>query len=405
MDVKCVLRGSPFHFVPMNAPTETSKPLKYTPPPKLVQNISADSPLNRYKNAIKSRISESIEIPKKKPKRMQPFMMADKYSKPGDESDPEILPCPIPEESSEHEPVILPLPQSKDEIEPEILSKPAPELLIEQEVEVLPEPEPEVVSEPEPEVTSEPELEPEVSATSKIDSTQKSKPTVNYGRHGRSYSLMDDEMDMSFITPKPPPELLIEPVVEVLPEPEPEVISEPEPELLTIPKTDVMPNSKPNANYGRHGRSYALMEDEMDVPFDFLAAPKPAPELLIEPEVKVSSKPKVLKEAEPDSVILTEPKPEVIPESKVALALKPEMDAPFDFLAAPIQEPMKSSKPEVDPKVKFLEKKPQVKNENPESESISDINAGHDSKPKALASILTESIGRVSNANRMRAKV
>ena len=279
-------------------------------------------------------------------------------------------------------------------------------MLIEQEVEVLPEPEPEVVSEPEPEVTSEPELEPEVSATSKIDSTQKSKPTVNYGRHGRSYSLMDDEMDMSFITPKPPPELLIEPVVEVLPEPEPEVISEPEPELLTILKTDVTPNSKPNSNYGRYGRSYALMEDEMDVPFDFLAAPKPAPELLIEPEVKVSSKPKVLKEAEPDSVILTEPKPEVIPESKVALALKPEMDAPFDFLAAPIQEPMKSSKPEVDPKVNLLlEKKPQVKNENHESESISDINAGHDSKPKALASILTESIGRVSNANRMRAKV
>ena len=409
--MKCVLRGSPFHFVPMNAPMETSKPLNYTPPPKPVQNKSADSPLNRYKNAIKSRISESIDIPKKKPKRMQPFMMADKYSKPGEESDPEILPCPIPEESSETELVVLQLPQSMSEIEPEMLPKPAAELLIEQEVEVLPEPEPEVVSEPEPEVISEPEPDViskrEVLEISKMDSTQKSKPTANYGRHGRSYSLMDDEMDMSFITPKPPPELLIEPVVEVLPELEPEVVSEPEPELLTIPKTDVTPNSKPNANYGRHGRSYALMEDEMDVPFDFLAAPKPPPELLTEPEVEVLSKPEVLKEAEPDSgVILTEPKPEVIPESKVALALKPEMDAPFDFLAAPIQEPMKGSKPEVDPKVNLhLEKKPQVKNENHKSESISDIIAGHDSKPKALASILTESIGRVSNANRMRAKV
>ena len=173
MVVKCVLRCGPLHFVPMHAPMETSKPLKYTPPPKPVQNKSADSPLNRYKNAIKSRISESIDIPKKKPKRMQPFLMTDKYSKPGEEFDPEILPCPIPEESSETELVVLQLPQSMSEIEPEMLPKPAAELLIEQEVEVLPEPEPEVVSEPEPEVISEPEPDViskrEVLEISKID--------------------------------------------------------------------------------------------------------------------------------------------------------------------------------------------------------------------------------------------
>ena len=248
-----MLSGGPFHFVPMNAPVETSKPLKYTPPPKPVQNKSADSPLNRYKNAIKSKVSEIIETPKKKPKLMQPFMFADKRSEPEVSSDSEILPCPIPEEESDTE--VLPEPEPFEVEQLERLPRPAPELLIE------PEPEP-----------------------------------------------------------------------EVLPEPEPEVISEPEPEVLSEPEPEVSLKQTPETYYGNHGKSYSVMEDEIEVPFDFLAAPIPA----------------ARKNSIPEGVMA---KPEVV-------TLKPE------------------------------------------------VNVGTvDSEPKPLASILTESIGRVSNANRMKPKV
>ena len=269
-----MLSGGPFHFVPMNAPVETSKPLKYTPPPKPVQNKSADSPLNRYKNAIKSKISESIETPKKKPKLMQPFMFADKRSEPEVLSDSEILPCPIPEE--------------------------------EYDVEVLPEPEPEQV-----------------------------------------------KVEQLDTLPDPAPELLMEPEPKVLPEPEPEVLSEPEPEVLSEPEPELPLKQTPETYYGNHGKSYSVMEDEIEVPFDFLAAPIPA----------------AIKNSIPEAITS---KPELVTSNSQVVTPKPEVG---------------TSKPEV------VTSKPDVK-------------AGPvDSEPKPLASILTESIGRVSNANRMKPKV
>ena len=358
--VKCVLRGGPFHFVPMNAPVETSKPLKYTPQPKPVQNKSADSPLNRYKNAIKTRVSENIEIPKKKVKRMQPFMMADTF-KPEEDSDSEILPCPIPE--SDTEPEVLLQPQLLG-IESEMLPMPAAELLTEPEVEVLPEPEPEVMSEPEP--------NPEVML--------KQKPEVNYGRHGKSYSLMEDEMEESFdflAEPKPTPKLLFEPEVEVLPEPEPEVISEPEPEMPLPSQSMLKP--EPDVNYGRHGKSYSLMEDEMEIPFDFLSAPIQAPIKSSEPEIQTRN--------------LTRE------DNDVNLSLNTKSQVNHENLYS-------ESKPEVDVGCLALKSEPEVFVEDFDTEpTLESIVKSVDTEPKALASILTESIGRVSNANRMKAEV
>ena len=295
------LSGGPFHFVPMNAPVETSKPLKYTPPPKPVQNKSADSPLNRYKNAIKSKISENIETPKKKPKLMQPFMFADKRSEPEVLSDSEILPCPIPEEEYDLE--VLPEPEPVEVEQQDTLPKPAPELLIEPEPEVLPEPEPEVLSEPEPEVVS---------------------------------------------------------------EPEPDVLSEPEPEM-PLKRT-------PDTYYGNHGKSYSVMEDEIEAPFDFLAAPIPTALKKSIPEVvKLNSE-------------VTTSKPEVVTSSPKVVTSKSKVGTSNPEVV--------TSKPEVGTSI------PKISTSKPE------VNAGPvDSEPKPLASILTESIGRVSNANRMKPKV
>ena len=256
----------------MNAPVETSKPLKYTPPPKPVQNKSADSPLNRYKNAIKSKISESIETPKKKPKLMQPFMFANKRSEPEVESDSEILPCPIPEEESDPE--------------------------------VLPQPE----------------------------------------------QVKVEQLDR---LPDPAPELLMEPEPEVLPEPEPEVLSEPEPEVLSEPEPELPVKQTPETYYGNHGKSYSVMEDEIEVPFDFLASPIPAAVKNSIPEVATS-------------------KPEIVTSNSEVRTSNSDVV---------------TSKPEV-------------------VTSKLNIKAGPvESELKPLASILTESIGRVSNANRIKPKV